>query len=1274
MSIALTGPVKYDFQDLVCIHYILKFYDKDGTTFLVEPDGGEDAELSFLNDTGQLLQFEIQVKGSEEPVTYDKVAECLGHFPAYGTSDFLLERLLSNKNARAVLVMSGRANDLLQKYLPKGEWEGNIHKAKLFNQKDAQLILNAVKAYAHSLPETTINITRRIHIDQFIESVSPQDIKESLTRLIILDNTSNNYLTDSCRRILRKNFYIPDDMFPHTIDGLATIIKNGKTSQKDTIAPFLQYINESPVLSNRPKNYIIRNHEVAWIEQLKRDGSLLLSGRPRVGKSNTAKWIASEFQGEGYSVLLTQYVDEAERFLLDPVHTPRLVVLDDPLGGIHPVNKPNESLGRLKRLITNLRKNRKLIVSQGQERLLEVTETEMLTNASIEGRAWVDLSDVSVGLLLNHWDTLGREFSISKNLFNTLRNSLIEGKINIELGCLTYLAAEHEKINDTSNIDQILRFARKDAVDLGKALDQDGCKNILMGLAITSSNLEPVNEKDLAYSLTNSEPNFHGYSHISSTYSSFGKTKDSETHVFPKYQHNPELSQDDSDSLDLLELRCMVEFNDYDQATFSHPFYRSAAESLFNISTRRAFPRIEQILKNGIFCLSPSTARASARNLNWIYERVKKDTDKVKIFELAKRGLDSSYPSVRDICFEFLIDNMFSFPNECENEQSKWIYKVNGKNLDILEWLDGQPWYPMGESVSLESSWLSTCNKDKVLKILSDIHNDAAIVITPKDAYDVLTYLEDKPEKLTHSAISRILSINEGLIRALAVKTWLKINRENDCQILTRIFRDRHPAVAESIFKSTMRSWNQFNFERQKYLCTELVKLADQPVLANAIIDDLVVFERPHKMGENPPWEVFAQLLPIALSSLPPKVKLNFGRLDCVVNEAIRILDLEYTIPIIDSWITLLEKLSVKSLPDDYALAVTDTLIKITKSNDEARGGLISRLLSLNGTGCIVRVISDLMYDWAVLTNEEKELVIESLCTDSEDKYWRQAAVLTSHTAPYELLKLIIPNWCCQTSDMLQAEDILDLPHKLLSSAVQMYIGEPQPLWWIGTHHREQSVWPRVIELIAQEPSHPLFKQAFNQLLSHGACTELCSVINKGGASHSDVLFELMLQYKLDTSGEFMPEVWEALFQTAASETCSKWIEQMASYSLTILDSLYEAKEWVPKNFLNEFYSYFINDELIMKTLLQFSRIKDEASEYFTKDNLHLITTIITELFVKNPPLHYDTCDFAKRIFDKLGCSPQETQFIQKRRDELMEELKAYSIDSKPEKITDWIF
>ena len=212
MSIALTGPNKYDFQDLVCVKYILQFYNMNGMNFLVEPNGGEDAELIYI-DNNQSLRFEIQVKGSEEAVTLVKVAECLGHFPAYKSTDFLLERLILNNNSRAVLIMSGRATDLLQKYLPKGEWNGGIHKKINFNEHDAREILNTLKNYSDSLPATKLNNDRKKYINNFIDTVNIRDVKESLCRLIIVDNVSTDSLTDSCRRMLRKNFYIPDDMF-----------------------------------------------------------------------------------------------------------------------------------------------------------------------------------------------------------------------------------------------------------------------------------------------------------------------------------------------------------------------------------------------------------------------------------------------------------------------------------------------------------------------------------------------------------------------------------------------------------------------------------------------------------------------------------------------------------------------------------------------------------------------------------------------------------------------------------------------------------------------------------------------------------------------------------------------------------------------------------------------------------------------------------------------------------------------------------------------------
>ena len=57
-----------------------------------------------------------------------------------------------------------------------------------------------------------------------------------------------------------------------------------------------------------------------------------------------------------------------------------------------------------------------------------------------------------------------------------------------------------------------------------------------------------------------------------------------------------------------------------------------------------------------------------------------------------------------------------------------------------------------------------------------------------------------------------------------------------------------------------------------------------------------------------------------------------------------------------------------------------------------------------------------------------------------------------------------------------------------------MYIGEPQPLWWIGTHHREESVWPKIVELITTKPNEPLFEIAFNEYLHSGDSEKVCSV------------------------------------------------------------------------------------------------------------------------------------------------------------------------------------
>lgn len=1274
MSIALTGPSKYDFQDLVCINYILKFYKLDNADFIIEPAGGEDAEVEYIENEGGRLKFEIQVKGAKEPVTLKSVAECLAHFPAYENSNFLLERLILNKRHRAVLVMSGRASDQVLKFLPNGDWDGGIHNALKFNNIDSRNILDAVKIYSDALKDSNRNTIRKKYFDDFYKSIDEKAIKEALSRLIVIDNVSKTSMYDECCRMLRKDFNIPDDMLDDTVNQLLIIIKDAKLSQDNTIPIVLKKLNDNPVLSVQPKKYTPRLDEDYFMSLLGKDNFILLSGKPRTGKSNTAKWLASKLQEQGYSVLLTQHLDEAERFLLDSVIAARVVVLDDPLGGINPINKPNEKLYSLKNLLADLRPNRKLIVAQGQERLLEVTESEALVNANIGGAAWIDLGVVSNDFLIRFWESLREEFCISDRLHTLIDNEIRNNGLYIEPGCLVYLASDYKKIELCTDLNEILRFARRDASDLGHALTGEGCKDILMGLAITTSHLEPVKEVDLAFALTSSESIAYGHSTILGT--SIGKVSDNESSEFPKYLNAPKLTSNDLDSLELLEVRKMIDVNDRNLTTFNHPFYRSAAESIFSFNSRRSFVKIERILTNGLFCLSPTTARASARNFHWIYERTTKIDDKNKIIDLARSGLNSSYPSTRDICFEFLIDIYPSLKGKYKEEQAEWVQKVNGYDLSTLKWHEGQPWFPMGKHVTLELDFFGPSKGDdsigETIDIVQAINNNEEISITPEDAYNVLTYLEFKPRELTNNIINRMLSISEGIIRALAVKIWMKLNREKDEKILARIFRDKHPAVAKSVFKSSILSWSTFSSKRQGYVLDGLKEIAVQPVLAYTIINDLILFERHNEMGKNPPWDVFSDLMPIVLSSLPLNFRLNFGRLSCVMDEAIKVLETDSILLIIDSWITLLEKIAFDKMPDDYELSVTNILMEVSLLDASPRINFIRRLLSLNGTGPRVRVISDLMGAWGILSKEEKDLVIELISSEGEDRYWFKSAVLTAWNQPEELVKMILPH---HHTGILKANDALSIESALLKSAIQMYVGEPYPLWWLATHHREKNIWPKIIELISLKPSHFLFDIAFGFTLNKCDCEQLIKIIKSSGEQYYSVIFELMFQHKLETSGDFMPEVWCELFSSEQDENIkSNWIERMASISPEVLDYLGEAEGWIPMDYLSEFYSYFSSDSAVIKLLNILKPMRNEKTTYLTDKVRAEMLQAIELIFSKIPPLHYDTCRQTKSLLISLGYTTIETAFVETKRIELLDKVSYSSIKEKPEEISNWIF
>jgi len=92
-------------------------------------------------------------------------------------------------------------------------------------------------------------------------------------------------------------------------------VKAAKSRAEDAI-PLARRVLTAAAAPIRPDHYVQRGIETSLAEILSREGVLLLSGTPRVGKSSAARWVAADFVQHGYDLQEFSEVEDAERFLL----------------------------------------------------------------------------------------------------------------------------------------------------------------------------------------------------------------------------------------------------------------------------------------------------------------------------------------------------------------------------------------------------------------------------------------------------------------------------------------------------------------------------------------------------------------------------------------------------------------------------------------------------------------------------------------------------------------------------------------------------------------------------------------------------------------------------------------------------------------------------------------------------------------------------------------------------------------------------------------------
>lgn len=1278
MSIETIGQQKYRFQDHVCALLAVLASGNPGATLQIEPKDGEDALLQTI-EGGVARTVEVQVKGSTAAITHDVLADWLAHYPAYSDSGSLLERISSDPSRSVLFVASGRCNDAVVPHaLPLSVHTTQVPKGGVTNATEHGM-RDGLRNYETGTSSTDSKLIkrRRANIGEWLLDTSAASLKTALERVLIAEQLDEPEVLKRIRDTLEAVHRVVPDRVEEATRRIAEIVVNEKKTAVNVLPQVDRVISwGSEVDPLVTASYISRGEEDALLDRLSVDSALLLTGAPRVGKTFCARSLAYSLQRQGYSVRICTDISEAGRYLTEPVTGYRAALVDDPLGGAHAADNAARELMLLGALIPKLTNGRRLIVSQAQDRLLQFSRCQSVSAVRTGNLTWVEMSIGANGFLGGLWSALTADYSVPKALGTLVAEAIEAGQLDLEPGCLVYLAANHDHIDADAQLADVISHARQDSKSLGDALREEQFAPLMSALAIASTPSLRSAELELAFVLDDKRSDRPGKSNVKGTMSAWpsrGSTTPPAPAPAPTYVPRPALSAQQIDDLDRLELRRMVSRSSM-RYTFSHPFYRASAESLVDAATTRSMESALSILERALFTLDADASRAAATNLGWVYRNLNAEEGRQGVVGLAVSGLQSIFPAVRDLCFEFLARRLESLSMDDQAKVPEWVRRVTEIELSSVEWTaDGQPRIPsttLGNFLEVDAFPASVSHAE-VASALTLLDSERPDMLSVHDAAKAVMFLQQSPGRLTLQMASRLLSFDISLVRAPVAHLWLGSPREGDQLLLQRIFNEQHPSVTKAAYKGVLEAWPECGEARRAALISGLQVMADSPISAVVLIGSLVVIARKEYGGPETPWLLFEALMPKVLRQLPLGASYSDARLYDVMNDAIGNISSQSLLEIIDHWIELVHQYALSDTPTDYMLGVTDILISGVRSETGERGARIERLLAVPGTASRLRVVADLVDAWDDLKDVERSRLLQHLTTADLDVMWLQATALTRREVPSEIQNALLPTGLTLAS--ATDEIISRLPASFLEASVHVFTGHHPIIYYVGVHGSRNTAWNSVLRRIVRMPDHSMFEVAWEWLSSTGEEKELAEVARALGAAHADRLAGLLLERKQHTSGEFMADVWNVLFGLPVNQDVkSDWLARMAALAPNALDSLEEHESWIPESHRVEFLSHFEADRALRRlavTLLQVleaAQDGDDAGDAEETEDDELATAglqvksqilkLIETMVDRHPPKHWQTYDIVLRLLE-LSKSSDDVfkKNVQERRSRAIE-------------------
>ena len=263
-------------------------------------------------------------------------------------------------------------------------------------------------------------------------------LRVAASRLLILERVT----VEEMRRRWKTEFErraLPTANFNDVIRAFHDEIKSAKRKTTNAIPGLVKVLEALKDRSISPKGYSLRGDEAQWERQLADAHILLLSGRPRCGKSDSARYLAARFQSRGFDAREGSTAEDADRYLRDAVLEPRIYVLHDPLGATRRSPEARQQIGLIRSLIQQLGENRKLIIAQNQEQLFETIRIQELAACAIGGKQWNDVSSSTPQFLAQAWEDMAIENRVKPAVRHRLADALLSGKVDLEPGCLRHL-------------------------------------------------------------------------------------------------------------------------------------------------------------------------------------------------------------------------------------------------------------------------------------------------------------------------------------------------------------------------------------------------------------------------------------------------------------------------------------------------------------------------------------------------------------------------------------------------------------------------------------------------------------------------------------------------------------------------------------------------------------------------------------------------------------------------------------------------------------------